>query len=278
MVDDDHGHAELARFRQRLEAGGAAIDGDQQRGAFAGKRPHRLDVGAIALKNAVGDVDQGIEPAMAQMPGQQRRGGRAIDVVIAEDRDLLAARGRVGDALRRRLHRRYGMGIRLICGGGIEEIRDASISTSRPTITAPAFPSAGSAARSPAPSPPPLASSRSRHSFPSPIATRRETPVAIHRQNVVGGVMVRSVSIRDLTSSLRTSRFNVKASRLASTALGADPRVVDEFSPLFENRGRRECGCALHPRSRCELSKKAAHEHTGQRRTSDIPAQWLYGL
>ena len=125
MVDDDDRHAELACFRQRLEAGGAAIDGDEQRRALARKRAHRLDVGAIALEDAVGDVDQGIEPAMAQMPGQQRRRGRAIDVVIAEDRDLLAARGRIRNALRRRLHLRHGMGIgHQFADGRIEKILD----------------------------------------------------------------------------------------------------------------------------------------------------------
>jgi hypothetical protein len=38
MVDDDDRHAELSGFRQRLEAGGAAIDGDQQRRALV-RRP-----------------------------------------------------------------------------------------------------------------------------------------------------------------------------------------------------------------------------------------------
>ncbi len=90
MIDHDHRHAELPRFGQRLEAGGAAIDRDQQRRALARERADRLDVGAVAFEDAVGNMDQRIEPAMAQMPGQQRRRGRAVDVVIAEDRDLLA--------------------------------------------------------------------------------------------------------------------------------------------------------------------------------------------
>ena len=125
MVDDDDRHAKLPRFRQRLDTGGAAIDGDEQRGALSSQRAHRLDVGAIALEDAVGDVDQGIEPAMAQMPGQQRRRGRTVDVVIAEDRDLLGARGRIRNAPRRRLHRRHGMGIgHQLADGLIEKILD----------------------------------------------------------------------------------------------------------------------------------------------------------
>ena len=58
-----------------------------------------LDVGAVAFENPVGDVDDRIDAAMAQKPGQQRRRGRAIDVVVAEDRDPLAPLRRVGDAL-----------------------------------------------------------------------------------------------------------------------------------------------------------------------------------
>jgi hypothetical protein len=62
---------------------------------------------------------------MAQMPGQQRRRGRAIHVVIAEDRDLLAARGRVGNAPRRRFHLRHGMGIgHQFADGRIEKVLD----------------------------------------------------------------------------------------------------------------------------------------------------------
>ena len=62
---------------------------------------------------------------MAQMPGEQRRRGRAVDVIVAEDRDLLAARGRVRNALGRRLHLRHGEGIgHQFADGRIEEILD----------------------------------------------------------------------------------------------------------------------------------------------------------
>ena len=125
MIDDDHRHAEPPRFRQRLEAGGAAIDRHQQRGALVRQRAHRLDIGAVAFENAVGNVDQRIEPAMAQMPGQQRRRGRAVDVVIAEDRDLLAARRRVRNALGRGFHLRHGIGIgHQFADGRIEKVLD----------------------------------------------------------------------------------------------------------------------------------------------------------
>ena len=125
MVDHDDGHAEPLGFRERLDAGGAAIDGDEQRGALGRQAANGFDVGAVALKDAVGNVDQRIEPAMAQMPGQQRRRGRAIDVVVAEDRDLLALRRRIRDPLRRGLHLRHRERIRhQLADGRIEEVGD----------------------------------------------------------------------------------------------------------------------------------------------------------
>ena len=136
VIDHDDGHAELLRFGQRLQTGGAAIDRHQQRRALARQRPHRFGVGAIALEQPVGNMDQRIEPAMAQMPGQQRRRGRAVDVVIAKDRNFFAAHGRIRDALRRRLHLRHGVGIgHQFADGRIEIILTASISTSRPAST-----------------------------------------------------------------------------------------------------------------------------------------------
>ncbi len=104
MVDDDDGHAELPGFGQRLDAGGAAIDRHQQRRALSRQHADGFGVGAVALEQPVGNVDQRIEAAMPQMPGQQRGGGRAVDVVVAEDRNSLAALDGVGQAGRRALH------------------------------------------------------------------------------------------------------------------------------------------------------------------------------
>ena len=50
-------------------------------------------------------------PPMRRKRASSADGGRAIDVVVAEDRDLLAAHHRVGHALRRLLHR--GDGVRI---------------------------------------------------------------------------------------------------------------------------------------------------------------------
>ena len=111
VIDDDNRHSEPPRFHQRLDAGAAAIDRHQQRGALAREHADGFGIGAIAFEDAVRNVNQRIEPAMAQMPGEQRRRGRAVDVIVAEDRDLLAANGRVRNALGRGFHLRHGEGV-----------------------------------------------------------------------------------------------------------------------------------------------------------------------
>ena len=102
VVDDDGIEAEPRGFRERLEARGAAVDGDEELRAALGERADRLDVRPVALEDAVGNVEQRIEAAAAQEAREQRRRGRAVDVVVAEDGDGLAALDRIGDARRRR--------------------------------------------------------------------------------------------------------------------------------------------------------------------------------
>ena len=125
MIDHDDRHAQAPRFRQRLQAGGAAIHRHQQRRALAREHAHGFDIGAVAFEDPVGNMNQRIEPAMAQVPGQERRRGGAVDIVIAEDRDLFAARRRVRDALRGGFHLRHGVGIgHQFADGRIEKILD----------------------------------------------------------------------------------------------------------------------------------------------------------
>ena len=104
VVDDDHVDGERRGLGQGVEAGRAAVNRDDQAGARAGQRAHRLDIRPVALEQAVGDIDDGLASLMAQEAGEQRRRRRAIDVVVAEDGDLLAAHDRVGDPPGRRLH------------------------------------------------------------------------------------------------------------------------------------------------------------------------------
>jgi hypothetical protein len=104
MVDDHHVDTELFRLLQRLDAGRAAINTDQEGGAALRQRPHRFHVRAIAFKQAVGNMNKRVEAALPQIACQHRRRCCAVDVVIAENRDTLAAGHGIGDPLRRRLH------------------------------------------------------------------------------------------------------------------------------------------------------------------------------
>ena len=57
VVDDDHVGAERGGGSERGDAGGAAVDGDDEAGALAGERGDRLRAGAVAFGHAVGNVD-----------------------------------------------------------------------------------------------------------------------------------------------------------------------------------------------------------------------------
>ncbi len=126
MIDHDHRHSQPPRFRERLKTGGAAIHRHQQRGALARQHAHRFDIGPVALENPVGNMNQRIQPAVTQMPGQQGRRGGAVDIVVAEDRDLFASGGRIRDALGGGFHLRHGVGIgQQLADGGIEKVLDS---------------------------------------------------------------------------------------------------------------------------------------------------------
>ncbi len=98
MVDDDDIHAERFCLAQGLDARGAAIDGHQQRRAARGKGPHRLDIWAVAFEQAVGNVDDRLDAAKPQEPRKHGGGCCAVDVVVAENRDALAAHDSVSNA------------------------------------------------------------------------------------------------------------------------------------------------------------------------------------
>ncbi len=111
MVDDDGVEAEPRGLRERLEARRAAVDGDEELRAALGEPTDRLDVRPVALEDAVGNMEQRIEAAAAQEAREQRRRGRAVDVIVAEDGDGLAALHRIGDPGRR--HRHVGEDVRV---------------------------------------------------------------------------------------------------------------------------------------------------------------------
>ncbi len=104
MVEHHHVHAEAPGLGQGLVPGGAAIDGDEEGRALLGEHPHRRDVGAVAFRDAVGDVEPVGHAEVAQRARQQGGTRRPVDVVIAEDRDLLALLDRDGEPVGRGLH------------------------------------------------------------------------------------------------------------------------------------------------------------------------------
>ncbi len=89
---------------QRVRARRAAIDGDDQRRPALREFVDRLAVGAQALEQPVGNVDGGLEPLAPEEASQQRGRGGAVDVIVAEDRDLLLRPHRIGDPRRGKVH------------------------------------------------------------------------------------------------------------------------------------------------------------------------------
>ena len=84
MVDRHHIEAKRLGFNERLDAGRAAIDRDEELRALPGERAHRFGVRAIAFEQAIGNVDQRLKPAMAQEPREHCRRRRTVHVVVAD--------------------------------------------------------------------------------------------------------------------------------------------------------------------------------------------------
>ena len=87
VVEHDH---VAAGGRERLVTEGAAIDADDQVVALA-EPAHRRHVRPVALVDPVGDVERRAEAHPPQPDQDQRRRGAAVDVVVGEDGDPLAA-------------------------------------------------------------------------------------------------------------------------------------------------------------------------------------------
>ena len=97
VIDDDNVGAETARQRQRLVARRAAVDGDDQPGALVDQGFYRPGVRPIAFEQAIGNVDPRRRLVVLQKPLEQRRRTGAVDIIVAEDRDLLPRLDRVGE-------------------------------------------------------------------------------------------------------------------------------------------------------------------------------------
>ncbi len=85
MINHHRFDAEPFGLRKWLEARDATIDSNQQLYAPLGERPDCIDVRAVAFKDAIGNMDDRVQPAVAQVTGQQRRCGGAVDIVVAEN-------------------------------------------------------------------------------------------------------------------------------------------------------------------------------------------------
>ncbi len=122
MVEHDDIGAGLARRLYGRDAVGAAIDRDDEPGTARDQLAHGVGVGTIALEDAVGNVDFRRHREMRQETLEQRRGGRAVHVVVAEDRHLLAPHDSLGDAVRGLFHvgQRGRVG-QEVANGGVEE-------------------------------------------------------------------------------------------------------------------------------------------------------------
>ena len=127
MVDDDHVELRRARFLERFERLCAAVDAERDRRAACLEFDQRLSRRAIALHQPVRDVDDRLGPQTAEKKGQQCRAGRSVYVIIAEDRDRLAALDRIGQP--------FGAVVHVLEGGGIgEEIADSRIAVPRKVV------------------------------------------------------------------------------------------------------------------------------------------------
>ena len=112
MIEHDHVEAKLARDLERLAADRAAVDGHHERRALRGETLNRLDIGAIALGHAVGDMDDRLKSAGVEIFAEERGAARAVDVIVAEDRHSLAGHDRALEALGRGLHVAEAKGVR----------------------------------------------------------------------------------------------------------------------------------------------------------------------
>ena len=133
MVADDHvepGGRGLGQCVERLRT---AIDGNRQARALVLEVDQRLAARAIAFHQPIRNVDHRVAAEAAQQQRKHGRRRRSIDIIIAEDRDLLVGLDRVGEPGRRLVHvgehRRIGQEVpqcRRAMAGKIDSANPAS--------------------------------------------------------------------------------------------------------------------------------------------------------
>ena len=103
-IDDDDLQSGRRRGLQGLESRDAAVDGNDQAGAFLLQAPQGGPIGAVSLDQAVGNVDPQVTPGSRRKALQEGGGSGPVDVIIAKDRNDLARRDRLGETLCRLIH------------------------------------------------------------------------------------------------------------------------------------------------------------------------------
>ena len=104
MVDHDHLDPGSVGHVERLEGHRAAVDGDHQIAALPAQLDQGLSRRAIALHQPVGNIIAGLQTQIPEQADHQRRAGRAVDIIIAEDRHLFLFPDRVAQPIRCRIH------------------------------------------------------------------------------------------------------------------------------------------------------------------------------
>ncbi len=106
LVVIDHDHVDPGRMRhfERLIGHRPAIDGHDQARPF-GSQPHqRLARRAISFKQPVRDVIARRMAQHSQQPDQQRRAGRAVNIVVTVNSQALTSQDRLRQSLSRHVH------------------------------------------------------------------------------------------------------------------------------------------------------------------------------
>ena len=104
VVDHDHVEPGLGGVVERVEGADPAIDGDHDGHVLRREDAHGGAVRAVALAQAVGDVDRGRLGDGLEEAAEQRGRGGAVDIVVAEDGDRLSRLDRAGEPRDGRLH------------------------------------------------------------------------------------------------------------------------------------------------------------------------------
>ena len=92
VIGDDHAQADLPRVGELRVRGDAVIDGDAQLDTLRAGVVQRALVEPVAVIDAMGQIPVHLAAQRGQRAHQQRGGGDAVGIVVAEDAHAPAAR------------------------------------------------------------------------------------------------------------------------------------------------------------------------------------------